>query len=98
MTFVVSGRYHGIIAAIQMGIPFIAIDICPKIRSLTRECGLEKYCIKISEVDRLSALIDDACENISSIREKELAFREMAHSTITRQAEYAKQLIDGISR
>lgn len=98
MTFVVSGRYHGIIAAIQMGIPFIAIDICPKIRSLTRECGLEKYCIKISEADRLSALIDDACENISSIREKELAFREMAHSTITRQAEYAKQLIDGISR
>ena len=35
--FVISGRYHGIVAAIQRGIPFVAIDICPKIRALLQE-------------------------------------------------------------
>ena len=58
--FVISGRFHGIVAAIQKGIPFIAIDICPKIRELTRDLGLEKYCIKISEVSKLDSLIKDS--------------------------------------
>ena len=51
--FVVSGRYHGIMAAIQKGLPFVAIDICPKIRALVQECGLEEYCVKISEIDKV---------------------------------------------
>lgn len=76
--FVISGRYHGIVAAIQKGIPFIAIDICPKIRALVDECGLSQYCIKISQVDTLDELIDNAKKNYLEIREKELCYREKA--------------------
>lgn len=90
MTFVVSGRYHGIVSAIQRGLPFLAIDICPKIRALTKECGLEKYCIKISEIEKAEELIQDACRNVDEIRQKEWEFRNKAHEVIKAQVENAK--------
>lgn len=80
--FVVSGRFHGVVAAIQKGLPFIAIDICPKIRALVKECGLEHYCIKISELDKLSGLIEEAKDNLEDIRSKELQYRTAAHQKI----------------
>ena len=83
--FVISGRYHGIVAAIQRGIPFVAIDICPKIRALTQECGLEEYCIKISEVDKIEGIVEKAKREIKDIRVKEQEYREKAHSTLVEQ-------------
>ena len=77
--FVVSGRYHGIMAAIHKGLPFVAIDICPKIRALLEECGLDEYCIKISETDRIQSLITKAKANVDEIRKKELEYTTMAH-------------------
>lgn len=91
--FVISGRYHGIVAAIQKGLPFIAIDICPKIRALTEECGLEKYCIKISEVSKIQKLITDARKNICEIRNKEYNYREKALITLTSQLNEVKYRI-----
>lgn len=88
--FVVSGRYHGIVAAIQKGLPFVAIDICPKIRALAEECGLGDYCIKISEIDKAPGLIDRARNEIDSIRQKEKRFIEIANQTLTAQIENAK--------
>lgn len=76
--FVVTGRFHGVVAAIQMGLPFVAIDICPKIRALAKEAGLEKYCIKISEIDQVERLVEDAKANLEEIRDKEYAYRSMA--------------------
>lgn len=89
-SFVVSGRYHGIVAAIQKGLPFIAIDICPKIRALLKECALEKYCVKISEIEKVESLIDDACTNIEEIRKKEIAYTTKARGILQQQLEYAK--------
>lgn len=83
--FVVSGRYHGIVAAIQKGLPFVAIDICPKIRALLEECNLDEYCIKISEVDKLDGLIKKALNNIDEIREKEKQYIEKANRTLLKQ-------------
>lgn len=83
--FVISGRYHGIVAAIQKGIPFIAIDICPKIRALAKECGLEQYCIKISEISKVQDLITEAKNHIHEIRAKEEAYRRQALATLTTQ-------------
>lgn len=80
--FVISARYHGIVAAIQKGLPFIAIDVCPKIRALLQECGLDEYCIKISETEKLSYLIDKAKKEIDYIRDKEKKYREAAHKTL----------------
>ena len=88
--FVISGRYHGIVAAIQKGLPFVAIDICPKIRALCAESGLERYCVKLDEVDRLDDLITDAVSNVKDIRAKEKDFRTEAHETMLRQVDNAR--------
>ena len=88
--FVISGRYHGIVAAIHKGLPFIAIDICPKIRALLKECQLEKYCIKISEFEKLDELIFDARAEIDKIREKEFAYRNKANAVLIKQLKNVK--------
>lgn len=85
--FVISGRYHGIVAAIQKGLPFIAIDICPKIRALLKECNLEEYCIKISEINEVNNLIKKACLDINKIRRKEKLFVEKANFVLKKQIE-----------
>lgn len=83
--FVISGRYHGIVAAIQKGIPCIAIDLCPKIRALMQEAGLEEYCIKLNEADRLDDLIAKAKRDRWEIRRKEIEFRTAACRVIQEQ-------------
>ena len=88
--FVISGRFHGIVAAIQKGIPFIAIDICPKIRELTRDLGLEKYCVKISEVSKLDSLIKEAKSELQQIRLKEKQYCEIANHKLSEQIDIAK--------
>ncbi len=92
--FVISGRYHGIVAAIQKGLPCIAIDICPKLRILMRDCGLEEYCIKVNEVDKLSELIKKAKGESEAIRQRQLAYRERAHVTLLRHLSFARAEID----
>ena len=67
---IVSMRYHGIVAAIQLGIPCIALDIYPKVRTIMIDCGLEKYCIKLSEHKKIHDLIIDIKENRRRILEK----------------------------
>ncbi len=92
--FVISGRYHGIVAAIHKGLPCIAIDLCPKIRTLMKDCGLEEYCIKINETGKLKNLIRRArCES-ESIRKKQLEYREKAIVTLEKQVSYAKAAVD----
>ena len=91
--FVISGRYHGIVAAIQSRVPFLAIDICPKIRALLIECGLEKYCIKINETDKVTKLIQLAKENLKEIRKKESEFCQRANLTLQNQLNMVKHKI-----
>lgn len=88
--FVISGRYHGVVAAIQKGLPFIAIDICPKIRALLEECELDEYCIKISETNKIEELILKAWNNIDAIREKERKYVEKAKMTLLKQIQNVK--------
>lgn len=92
--FVISGRFHGIIAAIQKGLPCIGIDICPKIRALMKDCGLEEYCIKMSEVNKLDNLIKKAKSEISQIREKEFIYRQNAIKTIQKDIQIAKNKVE----
>lgn len=91
--FVISGRYHGILAAIQKGIPFVAIDICPKIRALVQECGLEEYCIKISEVEKIDELIKRAKKEVYHIRKKEEDYVVKAQAVLQRQIKDIKEKI-----
>lgn len=65
---VVTMRYHGVIAAIQLGIPCIAIDIYPKVRTLMKDAGLERFCIKITEYNKIHNIINDIKTNWDIIR------------------------------
>jgi hypothetical protein len=94
--FVISGRYHGIVAAIQKGLPCIAIDICPKIRALMRECGLEEYCIKINQTEKLRELIDKAKSESEAIRKKQLVYREKAVITLQGHIANARAAVDRV--
>jgi hypothetical protein len=91
--FVVSARFHGVVAAIQKGIPCIGIDIVPKIRSIMKDVGIEEYCIKLSEIDRLQSLIKSAKENQKDIREKMLSFKSKANEMLTFQVDEGKRKI-----
>ena len=96
--FVISGRFHGIVAAIQMGIPCIAIDICPKIRVLMEDCGLGNYCIKVSETDKLEELIVSAKKDYEYIRKKEQEYVSKAHFTLLRHIETVREAVDRTCR
>jgi len=91
--FVISGRFHGIVAAIQKGLPCIAIDICPKIRWIMRDCGLEDYCIKINEVARLNMLIDKARIHVVEIREKQQLYTKKANKQLIKDVAVAKAAV-----
>ena len=54
------------------------------------ECGLVKYCIKISQIDKLENLIEDACENMDMIRIKEEEYRDKANTVLSEQIDNAK--------
>lgn len=74
INLVVSMRYHGVVAAIQLGIPCIGLDIYPKVRTILTECRLEKYCIKLSEYDKIDKLIEDIKKNRMMILNKMRAY------------------------
>lgn len=76
--FIVSARYHGLIAAIQRGIPCIGIDVCPKIRALMTECGLEKYCLKYAQIAQLPEMVRQALAERDEIRKWQNEFRQKA--------------------
>ena len=80
--FVISGRYHGVVAAIQKGIPCIGIDLCPKIRSLMREAGIEEYCLKPGETGAIRHMIRKAKKEHLDIRQKQAVFCQKAHTTV----------------
>lgn len=92
--FVITGRYHGIVAAIQKGLPCIALDIYPKNRAIMKECGLEEYCVKLSETDKIVPLIQKAKKDVHSIREKMLSYRSIAIKQINKDIRYAKKQIE----
>lgn len=79
---VVSMRLHGVIAAIQLGIPCIGLDIYPKVRTVMSECGIEKYCIKLNEFDKLGKLIQDIKLNWVNIRKKMEDYVNTQHAKV----------------
>jgi len=90
---VVSMRYHGVVAAIQLGIPCIAIDIYPKVRTLMTECGLEKYCIKLNEYNKINGLMKNIVVNRGHILRKMEDYTAKQYTIINNFANMAKKKI-----
>lgn len=60
-------RYHAIIFAMQLGIPFIAIAYDDKVRRLLEDCNLSYLCLNTDESHLLKQKIDYIKSNKSSI-------------------------------
>jgi hypothetical protein len=90
---IVTMRYHGVMAAIQLGIPCIALDIYPKVRTLMQECDLEKYCIKLREFSKINNIIIDIKQNWNVIRKKMEVFTMSQSKIANRFADKAKSII-----
>ena len=90
---IVTMRYHGVMAAIQLGIPCIALDIYPKVRTLMEECGLEKYCIKLSDYNKIGGLITDIKQNWDNITGQMMRFTMQQSRIANRFAEKIKSII-----
>lgn len=73
--FIISGKYHGIVAAIQRGVPCIAVEMSTKLRDIMNDCGLGEYCITASEIEKLPILIEKAKKEYDTIRQKQYKYR-----------------------
>ena len=93
---IISGRFHGVIAAIQMGIPCIGIDICPKIRAIMRDAKLEKYCLKIGDVAKLPEILRDLSINYEKIISLERVYAENAMNNMRIIYREVKKIIDEV--
>ena len=95
-SLVVSQRYHGIIAAIQMGIPVIAIDICPKIRAIMQEADLEEYCLRLNEFYKFSLVYEKCMDERKAISEKMHVFALDKAVKVRLAADNAKCMIEEV--
>ena len=91
---VVSSKFHGIVAAIQMGIPCIAIEVANKLRIIMDDVGLGKYCIAVDEVNRIPELIEELLNEKDEVREKQYTYREHAHYIMQKQYLEIKDVIE----
>jgi hypothetical protein len=94
--FIVSQRFHGVVAAIQAGIPVIAIDVCPKIRAIMKEAGLDKYCIKVTQTDQIKDLYEDCFSNLADIRQRMQQYTATTRHLVQRAATEAKDKIEEV--
>jgi polysaccharide pyruvyl transferase WcaK-like protein len=92
--FIISGRYHGIVAAMQRRVPVIGIDICPKIKALMRQFDLEEYCLKVGDYEKIPALIEKARNEISDIAEKQDNYSDILRAKLAVDINYARREID----
>ncbi len=90
---IISGKYHGIVAAVQRGIPCIAIEMSTKLRDIMNDCGLGEYCITTLEIEKLPYLIDKINKEYNIIRQKQYAYRNKANQRMLRCYEKIKRKI-----
>ena len=91
---VVSQRFHGIVAAIQLGIPCIALDICPKNKAIMDECGLSDYCVKIGEYSKIEELYTRCMDERENIKEKMFNYTKEKKRLVNLAADNAKYQIE----
>lgn len=93
-SLIVSARFHGVVAAIQKGIPCVAIDLCPKTRALMRSLKLEEYCLKVGEVNRIRSVLSLISTNKDSIRHAQREYTQRATREMAIVLEDVKSIIN----
>lgn len=78
----ISMRLHGLIFAIQKGIPFLGYDIYPKQVNLAAEAGVADAIVQVSQPRSLPVKFDMFVNNKNEMRDKILSYREKACTII----------------
>jgi radical SAM protein with 4Fe4S-binding SPASM domain len=81
--YVIGMRFHSLVFACQMGIPFVSLSYQPKNERLCEALGMPHLSVDLSNTERLHDAIAALKNSYSEIRERLLLFREQAHEDIT---------------
>jgi polysaccharide pyruvyl transferase WcaK-like protein len=90
---VVSGRYHGLLFALQSGRPILAVSSLPKIRRFLAEHGLGEWCMAETEPEKLKERLQHLNVSRDSLLPRVLQLRSSLHEQATRYGEKARQLL-----
>ena len=88
---VISGRFHGLIFALQMGLPVITISSRPKVKRFLAENGLEHWRVSEDTPEALPTLWPEFMASQNQLRQKSLALREKFYAQIRNDADETKE-------
>jgi polysaccharide pyruvyl transferase WcaK-like protein len=87
---VISGRFHGLIFALQMGLPVITVSSRPKVRRFLAEHDLERWCVPEDEPETLAKLWPEFMASKNKLREQALWLRKKICAQVEHDAAQAK--------
>lgn len=90
---VISGRYHGILFALQSGKPVIGVGRLNKIERFMKEVGLREWLVDEDEPYKLEVLLMKIRANKDSYTKTILSLREKQCSLVKIQSERALQIL-----
>ncbi|PKK89730.1 MAG: hypothetical protein CVV64_13070 [Candidatus Wallbacteria bacterium HGW-Wallbacteria-1] len=80
---IVGMRFHAVVFAIQMGIPFVSLSYQPKNEELCKRLGLPDLSVDIYSRSAFRKALQYSLENRDSIRERLLKYRSEAQADLT---------------
>ena len=87
---VVSGRFHGVLFALQAGRPVVAVSRLPKTRRFLTEHGLGAWCLAEDEPERLPTLLAQLNSERPALVATIAALRARLHAEATMQGNEAR--------
>jgi polysaccharide pyruvyl transferase WcaK-like protein len=88
---VISGRFHGLIFALQMGLPVITISSRPKVKRFSAEHGLERWRVSEDCPQALMELWPEFKASHNQLREQALQLRDKQCAQVENGAAKAKE-------
>lgn len=74
----ISMRYHGLLFACQIGIPFVSLSYEQKNTNFCRDIGLPQLYLKLNQYQKIEQKINYINKNYDDIRNKLLSYRQIA--------------------
>lgn len=94
----IATAFHGVLFAVQAGVPIIAINYSPKVRHFMAENGLDRYLLSPNEYDRLPRLVDEVLTSHLEIRKQLQLTTERLHLEARQNVKEVKDQIEQVER
>jgi glycosyltransferase involved in cell wall biosynthesis/MoaA/NifB/PqqE/SkfB family radical SAM enzyme len=80
--YVIGMRFHSLVFACQMGIPFVSLSYQPKNERFCKALGMDDLSVSFDDMTCLDAAISTLKATYGDLREKLLSFRGQTHAEI----------------